>query len=197
MASKTQIANRALSKVGDTRVSNIETDGSERALVINEMYEQVRDALLQSYPWNFAIKRTNLALDGTSPNWGWANRYQLPSDCLALLDIKTSPDYRVEGGYILTDNGAPLYIRYIKSVTSEGEFDAMFTEAFAAELAVESSERLSQSNTKKQILIAERDEIIKRAFANDAIADPPQSLPDDEWLLSREFTYDDDINYNL
>ena len=73
----------------------------------------------------------------------------------------------------------------------------MFTEAFAAELAVESSERLSQSNTKKQILIAERDEIIKRAFANDAIADPPQSLPDDEWLLSREFTYDDDINYNL
>lgn len=197
MASKTEICNRALSKVGDSRVSNIETDSSEKAQILNSMYELVRDELLRTYPWNFAIKRTQLAVDGTAPSWGYNKRYQLPSDFIAILEIKNHPDYRMEGGYILTNEGAPLYIKYVKRVESTGDFDELFAEALAAQLAVEISERLTQSNQKKQLLLAERDDIIKRAFAIDAIADPPQELEDDEWLLSRESsTYYDNIDYN-
>ena len=197
MTSKTEIANRVLAKCGDRRVSNIETDPSERAQIINSMYDIVRDGLLQKYPWNFAIKRTQLAVDATAPAWGYTKRYRLPTDFLSLLHIKNFPDYRIEGDYILTNEGAPLYIQYVRNVTSEGEFDALFVEAFASELAVECCERINGSNTKKQILAQQRDEAMKIAFMNDAIQDPPQQRMDDEWLLSREASsVYDDIDYN-
>jgi hypothetical protein len=198
MSSKTEIANRVLSKTGDRRVSNIETDPSERAQVINSMYEIVRDNLLQQYPWNFAIKRASIAADGIAPAWGYSKRYLLPTDFLSLLSIYGSPDYRVEGGYILTNEGAPLKIKYVKKITSEGSFDAMFTEVFACELAVECSERINASNSKKQILGQQRDAAMKAAFASDAIQDPPQELQNDEWLLSRDSSVlYDDIDYNV
>ena len=197
MVSKTEIANRALSKTGDSRVSNIETDPSERAQVINSLFDQVRDELLQSYPWNFSIKRVQLAADGTAPAWGYAKRYKLPTDLLGLLYIKNNPKYLVEGGYILTDEGAPLYIKYISRVTEVGNFDALFAEALSAELAIEITERISGSNTKKQILAAQRDQIIAKAFAIDAIQDPPQELPEDAWISARESSsVYDDIDYN-
>lgn len=197
-SSKTDIANRALSKIGDSRVSNINTDGTEKALIIREMYDQVRDNMLRSYPWNFAIKRSQLAKDGTAPAWGYSNRFQLPSDFLALLEIKNQPDYKLESDYILTDEGAPLYIKYVRKVTSEGLFDPSFVEAFSSMLAIEICEPLTQSNTKKELLLKQHEEIIRNAYAIDAIADPPQRLPDDEWLLSRESSiYYDDIDYNI
>jgi len=198
VSSKTEIANRVLSKCGDRRVSNIETDPSERAQVINSMYDFVRDALLTKYPWNFAIERKQLAADANAPAWGYSKKYKLPTDFLSLLYIKNHPDYRIEGGYILTDEGAPIYIKYVKKITSEGLFDPLFSEAFACELAVECSERINGSNTKKQILAQQRDEAMKMAFMNDAIQDPPQRRMDDEWLLSRESSsVYDDINYNV
>lgn len=198
MPSKTEIANRVLSKVGDRRVSNIETDSSERAQVINSMWNIVRKNLLQKYPWNFAIKRVQIAADGTAPAWGYAKRYKLPTDFLSLLEIKGSPEYRIEDGYILTDVGAPLYILYVRDIQSSGDFDDMFAEVFAAEMAVECSERINGSNTKKQILAQQRDEIMRQAFVNDAIQDPPQELQDSSWLLSRDSSsIYDDMDYNI
>lgn len=197
MASKTDIGNKILYKVGDRRVSNIDTDNSERAKVISDSFDLWRDELLSSYPWNFAIKRVALAKDASAPNWGYANAFTLPSDYLHLLEIQNYPDYTVEAGKILTDEGAPLKIRYVRRVTDTGEFHPLFSEALASHGAVEVSERLSQSNTKKQILLQEREEILKRAFAIDAIENPPQERRDDEWLLSRESSvYYDDIDYN-
>lgn len=198
MTSKTEIANRVLSKCGDRRVSNIETDPSERAQVINSMYDIVRDALLKKYPWNFAIERKQIAADSNAPAWGYSKKYKLPTDFLSLLYIRNFPDYRIEGGYILTNEGAPLYIKYVKRITSEGLFDPMFSEAFACELSVECAERINGSNTKKQILAQQRDNAVKMAFMNDAIQDPPQERQDDEWLLSRDSSsVYDDINYNV
>lgn len=197
MASKSEIANRMLSKIGDARVSNVETDSSERAQIINSGFELWRDELLCSYPWNFAIKRTQLAKDGTAPAWGYNNRYQLPSDYLHILEIKGDPDYRIEDGYILTDEGAPLKIKYVRRITSTGEFHPLFSEALASHGAIEICEKLTQSNTKKEILIAQHREIIGRAYAIDAIENPPQRRTDDEWLLSREASVIyDEIDYN-
>lgn len=195
--SKTQIANRALYKVGEARVSNVDTDDSIAAEVISDVWDSVRDSLVAQYPWNFAIARASIAVDATAPAWGYNKRYTLPSDFLSLLEIKNTPDYKIESGYILTDEGSPLKIRYIKKVTTVGDFDTLFAEALACELAVQISERLTQSNTKKQILAAERDQVIKMAFASDAIQDPPQDLEDDSWLLARENNIsDDDIDYS-
>lgn len=192
--SKTYICNRASSKLGSSRVSNIDTDDTKEAKTLRYMYDMVRDALLQAYPWNFAIKRAQLAVDANAPIFGYSNKYQLPTDFLALIEVQGNPEYKIEGGYILTDEGAPLYIKYIARITDTATYDALFADAFATKLALEACEEITQSNTKKQILYEEFRNNISNAYANDAIQDQPVKLTDDAWILSREgTTYN--INY--
>ena len=165
------------------------------------MWDSVRDAFLQAYPWNFAIKRAQVAADGATATYAthgeYTKRYLLPSDFLSLLSIRNSPIYQLEGQYILTNEGAPLKFRYISRITNTGEHDAMFTEAFASKLAFEAIEEFTASNTKKQVLAQQLEIDIKAAFASDAIQDQPQDIETDEWLLARESSVRDDIDYNL
>lgn len=184
-SNKTTIGNRALAKLGEPRVSNFDSTNTLPARTINEMYVPVRDAMLQSYPWNFAIKLVQLAKDPTAPVWEYSNRFTLPADCLQVVAIKNDPDYRVRAGYIHTDAAAPLYIRYIRRVESEGDFSPIFAEAFSSRLAYESAEVITQSNTKKEAAWRDFQDVIARAFATDAIEDPPVPLPEDEWLNAR------------
>ncbi len=192
MASKTEIGNRALSKLGQPRVSNIDTVNTKPARTISDMWDIVRDAMLRSYPWNFAIKRTDVAPDTDAPSFGWDNAYSLPTDCLALLEVLDSGDdelpsdaYKVEGGKILSNTDSVIYIRYISRITNTGEFDALFTEAFASRLAYEGCEQITQSNTKKQALWQEYQNYIQQAFTSEAIENPPTALPEDAWLTAR------------
>lgn len=202
MASKTDIGNRAVSKLGGERFSNIDTDNTKPAKVIRAMWDIIRDALLCEYPWSFALTRTQLAKDTASPSWGYNNQFTLPSDFLALVEIKGNPDYRMEsastgGNRIVTNEGSPLFILYIRRVVNTAEFDPLFLESFATRLAYEGCEELTQSNTKKQILGNEFKESIRRAYVNNSIQNPPQELRQDEWLLSRESSiYYEEIDYN-
>lgn len=56
------ICNSALTKIGAATISSI-SDTNKRALLCNEQYAKLRDDLLRSHPWNFAIKRAYLAKD--------------------------------------------------------------------------------------------------------------------------------------
>lgn len=200
MSSKTEIANRGLSKLGEPRVSNIDTTDTKPARVMKYMWDMLLDAELAAFPWNFAVTRKQLAKDATAPAWGYSNRYRLPSDFLSLLEVRYNPDYKIEtdattgGKFILTDQGAPLYIRYIKRVTDTAEFDPLFNDAFASRLAYEGCEEITQSNTKKQLLAADYKEAISRAYANGSIQDSPVMLQESTWILAREQTTDD-IDY--
>lgn len=185
MASKTDIANRALSKLGQKRVSNIETEDTKSARIINGIYSMVRDSLLQEYPWNFAIKRASLAPLSSSPEWGYDNKYKIPSDCLRLLSIKNDPDYSVEEDNILTDETDEILIKYIARIENSGNYVPVFNEALATRLAYEGCEEITQSNSKKQILFQELKDTLSIAFRIDAIENLPEQLPDDEWLTER------------
>lgn len=201
MASKTDIANRALSKLGEKRVSNIDTQDTDSAKVIRYMWEVVRDAEIAKYPWNFAVKRLQIAKDAAAPVWEWSNYYTLPPDFLSLLEVKGEPSYEIEqnsdGGLaIATNNGSPIFIRYIARVENTGAFDPLFVEALACKIAMEACEEITQSNTKKQLLTQEYLRAISEAYASDSIQEYPKSLRDDEWLLVRSSGYYDDIDYN-
>lgn len=185
MASKTQIANRALSKLGHPRVSNVDTTDTLSARTISEMWDSVRDAVLQAYPWNFAIKRASVPAESTAPVYGWDKQFLLPVDFLQLLDIQDSPDYRVEGGKILTNALSPLKFRYIARIEDTAQFTPLFNEAFSARLAYEGAEKITQSNTKKDFLFNEYRLLLAQAQQSDAIEDPVIDPEDDDWVRAR------------
>lgn len=198
MASQVEIANRALTKVGEARILSL-SDDVEAARTVDSLWDVVRDAELRIRVWRFAISRVSLAALVSTPDWGFDYEYQLPSDCLRVLQVGeyypgvSLSDYRnadesewkVEGRKILTNEAAPLKIRYVAQITDTGQWDAAFTESFACRLAAEVCERLTQSNTKKQIAWDEYKQAVSMAVRANAIESAPEPIPDDAWVLAR------------
>ena len=135
-----------------------------------------------------------------APAWGYTTLYQLPTDCLrvvqvndtwvvpGLADYTSGPDsepYKITGRRIETDIGAPLKLRYIKRVTDPAQFDAAFVEVFANDLADQVCEALTQSNTKREATRAVLRQSLLEAVRSNAIELPPEAIPDDSWILSR------------
>jgi hypothetical protein len=199
MSSATDIANSALTKLGADRILNL-ADNQKEAREINAIYTMRRDALLRAYNWSFAMTRANLSALVDTPAWGYSYFYQLPTDCLRVVQVNdiwvppsmsdyiSGPDmepYKIEGRKIATDYGAPLKIRYSQRVTDSGNFDAMFVEAFACDLAFHACEAITQSTSKKDSAREDKREAILMAIRANAIELPPQVIADDSWILSR------------
>ncbi|HDR9164866.1 TPA: hypothetical protein QDB28_005302 [Burkholderia vietnamiensis] len=193
MASQVGICNRALTKLGDKRITSLDED-SKAAATLNSMYDDVLDACLRAHVWSFTKARAQLAALADAPLFGFSYQYRLPADFIRLIQIgqflvyprtDTRGLFSIENGNILTDLAPPLYIRYAKRVTDPNAMDPLFRETFACRLAAESCESLTQSATKRQAAWAEHDQAITAAIRVNAIERPSQPLGDDTWLESR------------
>lgn len=198
MASQVEIANRALTKLGAARIISF-GDDNKQARAVQSMFAIVRDAELRAHVWSFAVKRASLAALVSTPDWGFEYEYELPSDCLRLLQVndffqgpsmddyrnQSTAEYMLEGNKILTDYTAPLKIRYIKREQDTAQWDSTFVEAIACRLAAEMAEDLTQSNQKKDAAWKEYDQALMAAIRSGAVEQQHQDMPDDSWVLSR------------
>lgn len=189
MASKVEIANRALQILGAKSITSL-TEDSRNARSINLAYEPVKLAELRKHSWSFAMKRASLAANATAPIFTKTNSFPLPSDFLRLLpkdgeDLTNDLDWQIEGKSIVTDDAAPLKIRYIYDVTDPNEMDALFREAFSYKLAETLAEEITQSNTKKADISSQYKDIIADARRVNAIERVAQNPPEDTWVTVR------------
>jgi hypothetical protein len=153
MASREQIANRALQKIGAARVTSLD-DGSRNADAVSFAFDFLRDSELQMNFWTFAIRRVSIAADSVAPIFGRTLSYALPADYLRIApDDPHYPSYYTdrlfEGRKILTDEGGPLQIRYVSNGIPEEQWDPLFADALAMRIAMEVCEELTQSSTKR------------------------------------------------
>ena len=142
MSSVVQICNIALTNIGETKIAALNEE-NERARVVNLRYEDCRDSVLRTHPWNCAVTRVELSADVTAPSWGYAKRFALPADCLRVLDVENNFEkYEVEGRYLVTDSTS-MKLKYIKRVTDPTEFDSLLLHAISLKLASEIAENLT------------------------------------------------------
>lgn len=189
MASEVQISNRGLQRLGAGRIASLDAESRE-ARECTAVYESVRDFLLRSHPWSFAIARAALAADSTAPVGDSSDtpayQYSWPTDAVRILLPKSAAlDWKIEGRKILTDEVAPLYIRYVAKITDPNTMDAMFREALSCWMAHEMCEALTQSNTKKAGLKADLEYIISEAKRVNAIEKPPVESEVGSWDSDR------------
>ncbi len=202
---KLTITNRALQLVGYQSISSVQqNDRGARAM--NRAYRPVLDSMLTENYWAFAVRRASLPASATPPIHGKNFAYPLPGDYAMLApedqfdgrttgtlvgtvgstsDFPLSNDWIIEGGEILTNEEAPLDIRYMSLSVNEASFDPLFAEAFAAQLALMTVEELTQSNTKFAMIQAIHDRQIKRARQRNAIISPKAKAPASAWLNKR------------
>jgi hypothetical protein len=91
MASAVDIANLALSHLGDTATvaSLVPPEGSAQAEHCATFYPISRDVLLEMHTWSFALRK--IALAQVANSWGqWQYAYALPSDCMTAISVLSS-----------------------------------------------------------------------------------------------------------
>lgn len=189
MGSVVDICNRALQKLGASRIVSL-TDDTVSGRACNLAYEPVRDRELRRHPWNFAIARVSLASDVATPAYGYTYSFTLPGDCLRVLPNDPNEgvyhtDYKVEGRKILVNDAGPIYVRYLQKITDTAQFDTLFSEALSCALAMEMCEELTQSNSKRQLAADEYKAIILEARRTNALEQIPIDAGTDTWITGR------------
>ena len=198
MASQVDVCNRALIKIGGGQITSI-SDNTKAARILSGLWATVLQSELKKRYWSFALARASLAKLSTAPDWGFANAYQLPVDYLKMVQVNDlyvapsqqdyingdSSPYAIEGTTIATDFADPLKIRYVRNITDPGLFDPLFVEVLASKLAYESCYGIHQSREGQKTAMEDYRMAVKDAAQSNAIERPPQSIPDDAWMLGR------------
>ena len=155
MASEVDICNNALVKTGNENTISALGQAGREGEICELMYPLVRDRLLASHPWNFAIGRSTLIADTTDPDFEYGNQYFLPGDYLRALSLFDSLErWKIESGKLVTDE-TTVQLIYVRKITNPGLFSELFTELLAATLAAEIAEVITGSSNKAQILTSQ------------------------------------------
>ncbi len=191
--SQVQIVNLALTQLGQDRVIAI-TDDNEAARVMRSLWDICRDSLLAAHPWKFAILSTTLpALSAAPAGTTWTKQYALPEPCLRLVQVGETfllyqgdvDSFALEGGNILTNEAAPLFVRYVQRVENVGLWPVLFGVAMARRLAMDACEKLTTSTSKFDAAVGAYQLAIREARRQSAIERPPQRTDYSAWLAAR------------
>lgn len=186
--SEISICNSALIKIGADVISALSQD-TKSARCLNAVFDQVRDEVLRSHPWNFAITRSSLTPTANTPVYEYDYEYSLPSDCLRVLgfdvdDDYETPEYVIEDGKILS-NYSEMKLRYVYRNEDPSSWDPMFAEALAWRLAQQVAYALTQSASVVAYAAAGYERALAFARSTDGSEGTLKGLIADSWTTSR------------
>jgi hypothetical protein len=210
MVSKIGICNKALSNLGHAPVTSLaEVTGLE------DYYDLVRRALLESHPWNFAIKRVELNYQVSSPLFGFDRQYTLPADFIRIIrteeeensngriidpsfngyltvsymnSFQPVDNYRVENttqGLVLLSNDDVKRIIYVFDQTDPQRFSSLFVKLLAKGLSSEMAYQITGSQSVKQQESQEFEDLFRLATSIDGQQGKIERIESSAFLGSR------------
>jgi hypothetical protein len=94
-------------------------------------------------------------------------------------------DWLIEGGFIVTQESQPIIFRFVADLTNVTRMDALFCEGFAARIARETCESITQSTAKLQAIGAAYSQFMRQARLVNGIEEGADEQPLDDWLACR------------
>lgn len=169
MASKIQICNMALTRIGAATITSL-TDGTTSAKLCNTLIDDLSDRAIIQGSWTTVIYRQELAVLVTAPKYEFTYQYQLPTSpkCLKVLDVDGDPfiEYKVEGDKLLTDE-TEVFLRYIGRPVSTESYGPLLTEAIEVLLASYLAYPITANKEIAQALKQEYQQLIVSSLSND------------------------------
>ena len=187
-SSVTDLCNMALDSLGQQTILAL-TDDSKQARACNSRYATARDAVLRAHRWNCATKRAVLTKLSSTPAWGFANTFQLPSDFIRSADLDDlTLKYRIEGGddgrVLVTDEGT-VNLLYVYRLVLVPLMDDGLKECVAARLASEIAYKLTgQTQLARDLYAVYQDKLNEARYA-DSLESPIETLQNRSWVDAR------------
>jgi hypothetical protein len=184
MASSTDIVNRALYRLGLQRINSL-SDNNPRAVVMNDLYTQVRDQILEKYYWSFARKRATLSPLAIAPEFGYDYQFDVPADFIKFVEEYEERILYLEDDKILSDESS-LEIVYIYRNTDTGKYSPLFNKLLSLHLALEGCYVFTQKESYVKGIIQEIELAELDAFTSNAQGQgEPEDLEYDDLINTR------------
>jgi len=174
----TDLANLALSHLGAITISDIAAPTNKEGRAMALHWPRARAEALQSRRWTCAIKREDLALSGDQPLQidGFSKAFDLPCDCLRILEINGTDSTRWEGSFLIESrailtNEETVRLRFIFDNTDLDTWDPLLIDAVALLLAAKAARSLTGSEAVEQTL---RQQYERLAVPKASLADGQQ-----------------------
>lgn len=202
---KTQIANLALGRLGETkRVIDVDADATLAAKILRDHFDTSLETLLEAHPWGFSTGFAALALVSVDPQAEWGYSYRMPTDALVLRQIEVEGNFSdIEkfgdeinkfkevydaGGTLLYSNVGDAWAEYTKNLPSSSSFPNFFGRALSAQLALDIAPQIVTnvfSKVKRQIEVDAENAILK-AISYDLGRKPPPEQSDSIFIRARK-----------
>jgi len=196
------ICNLSLDYLKQSPIKSITTPVTNTEFIFARWYDIKRQAGLRAHTWKFAIKRTILNPNtSTPPPFGYLYAYDLPSDYIRKVTIgndyhgNLKQEIEIENGQILaeggedavsdTGNGDSLYLRYIYDCTSVAKMDPLFISFFSLGMAIELSAKFSVAATAVDRLMKTFETIDCEARTVNGQDNPPKRIQQSKRLAKR------------
>lgn len=153
---KLSICSDAMIVLGEEAITSFSETGNA-VTIASRLYDDVRDQLIQQYPWSWSIKKVQLARLAAAPTTEWKYKYQLPGDIMGVpqaLFITSRAGARPERDWEIY--GSELYCSYeevwidYQYRPDEALFPPYFVRllraALAAEFAMPVTESVGKAN---------------------------------------------------
>lgn len=182
------ICSNALLKVGAENITSYQ-DGTAEAEIAGSLYPMIRDGLLSSYPWSFALAQKKLPRLADVPVADYQYAYLLPNDFLRVISAGSGKrgrgiEYRIYENRLHT-NLPSVNLTYIFR-PHESMFPAFFCEALIAKLAAEFCLPLTESTTRAEMLNKLSANLIEKARLIDSQQATPQKFEDFTLVEARQ-----------
>lgn len=185
MASKVEICNQALLKLGQPAIMSLDDD-SPRARQCFQEFESALGVTLRAYPWPFAIVRKELARRVERPPFGFTYYYELPTDVARIVDTYTEGQaYSIEGRYVAT-NADYVAMRYVSKSTPVEQLDEQTAEVVALNLASRLAIIITENAQLKDLYYAEFSRALDQARGTWAVEDSPREVLEGNWLVAHD-----------
>lgn len=189
MASKTEICNRALLKIGQPAIMSVDDDSPTARQCFQE-YDAALEATLRSYPWPFAIARKELGRLTERPAFGAKYYYEIPADSLRLVEVLTyGHQYQIEG-LKMASNAERVHVRYVSIKHAEANMDQQTADVVALYLASRLAIIITENPALKDMLFSEYNYALGQARNTWATENGPQHVIEGNWLNVHEFGWD-------
>jgi hypothetical protein len=156
--SEVSAANAALAHLKEGPLASLD-ENRPAARFAKAHFADIRDALLRSHPWNFALGFATPARDPAASAGAFSKVYPLPATCVRVLSVDglDEDSWTFETREGLDDDTAPMVpvlcteadaprVRFVRLVGEVGLWDALFLEVFALRLAARLAPLLGQAD---------------------------------------------------
>lgn len=189
MATKLELANRAIRELGGTPITqaNYDNGNHNTGVILSDAVASSIRSVLFSHDW--AINRKTVESTGVTtslPDNQFAYRHDLSEETPPLVMLRELTDsagyritdYRREGQNIYSGYKT-VYVRYSYDITDPSTFPPYLEDAIVAKLTYEVAIPISGSENRKNIALREYEKILSRAKVLAAREEPPQAFIDD------------------